>query len=295
MTHTMTTTPSEVGTLGAEAIRDVLRRATAGSPIATYAEGQPPVSWSVLAEGGWDLIGHPENGASVRDLAEIARAWGYGCVPLPLIPTLVAKRHSAAAAVHDGPVTLALPLSGTTRSYVPFGQVAGIRLATGLGTGTDELADVPDGHADDLALTMLGLESDVRTALTETVAREVAVLLAAEATGGAERLLADSNAFVAERKQFGKPVGAFQAVKHHLADAAIAAELAETGVIWAAERPREAFRGSLFAIDRGIDIAELAIQVHGGLGFTWEMGLHFPLRQMMMARELVCALEERYG
>ncbi|QIZ37734.1 acyl-CoA dehydrogenase family protein [Saccharopolyspora sp. ASAGF58] len=291
----MTTTPSEVGTLGAEAIRDVLRRATSGSPIATYAEGESPVSWNVLASGGWDLIGHPENGASVRDLAEVARAWGYGCVPLPLIPTLVAKRHSAAAAGHDGPVTLALPLSGTTRYYVPFGQVAGIRLATGLGAGADELADVPGGESDTLALTMLGIESDARTALTDTVAREIAILLAAEAAGGAERLLFDSTAFVTERKQFGRPVGAFQAVKHHLADAAIAAELAETAVIWAAERPGEAFRGALFAIDRGIDIAELAVQVHGGLGFTWEMGLHFPLRQMMMARELVSALEEVHG
>ncbi|WP_010314933.1 acyl-CoA dehydrogenase family protein [Saccharopolyspora spinosa] len=291
----MTAAPSEMGALAAEAIRDVLRRATSGSPIATYAEGASPMSWAVLASGGWDLLGHPDNGASVRDLAEVARAWGYGCVPLPLIPSLVAKRHSAAAAAHDGPVTLALPLSGTTRAYVPFGQVPGIRLVTGLGTGPDRLTDVPAGDVDDLALTMRGVESDAGTALTDPVAREVAILLAAEATGGAERLLSDSNAFVAERKQFGKPVGAFQAVKHHLADAVIAAELAETAVIWAAERPAEGFRGALFAIDRGIDIAELAIQVHGGLGFTWEMGLHFPLRQMMMARELVSALEDRHG
>lgn len=295
MTYTMTTTPSEVGTVGAEALREVLRRATSGSPLATYAEGEPPLSWEVLASGGWDLIGHPENGASVRDLAEIARAWGYGCVPLPLIPSLLVKRHSTVAAGHEGPVTLALPLVGTGSSYVPFGQVAGIRLATGLGTGSDELANIPEGSADDLALTMLGIESAARTALTGSVAREIAVLLAAEATGGAERLLADSNAFVGERKQFGKPVGAFQAVKHHLANAAIAAELAETAVIWAAERPEEAFRGALFAIERSIDIGELAIQVHGGLGFTWEMGLHFPLRQMMMARELVAALEDAHG
>lgn len=297
MTYTMMTKPTEIGALGAEAVRDMLQRATSGAPIATYAESEPPLTWDDLASGGWDAIGIVEDGegATLRDLAEIARAWGWGCVQLPLIPTILTKRHSATAAAHEGPVTLALPLQEATTGYVPFGQHDGIRVATGLGVGSDTLVAVPEGTPDPLALTVRGVEAPLRTELSNTVAREVAVLLAAEASGGAERLLADSIIFAGERQQFGKPIGSFQAVKHHLADAALAAESAETAVIWAAQNHQEAFRGALFAVDRCIDIAELAIQVHGGLGFTWEMGLHFPLRQMMLARELIVALEAVHG
>lgn len=52
----------------------------------------------------------------------------------------------------------------------------------------------------------------------------------------------------------------------------------------------ETFRGALFAVDQSIEVAEIAIQVHGGLGFTWEMGLHFYLRHMLAVRELVSGL-----
>ncbi|GAB3379647.1 hypothetical protein GCM10027360_58800 [Amycolatopsis echigonensis] len=290
MTHVMSTKPSEVGELGAEALRDLVRRATSGSPVATYAEAESPIAWDVLASGGWDQLG-ADDSASLRDLVEIARAWGYGCIPLPFIPSLMAKRHFAAAAAHEGPVTLSLPLEGTSDGYVPFGRVDGIRLVLGDG----ELTEVPTGRPDKLAIVSRGIEIDARTALPRTAAQEIAVVVAAEVTGGAERLLADSVAFAREREQFGKPVGSFQAVKHHLADAAIAAELAETAVIWASERPAEAFRGALFAVSRAVDLAELAIQVHGGLGFTWEMGLHFPLRQMMLARELIVGLESEHA
>jgi hypothetical protein len=295
--HTMSTAPSELGQLGAEGMRDLLRRATGGAPIATYAEGDPPIGWEVLAAGGWDVIGVPdgEDGASLRDLVEIVRWWGRACVQQPLVPSLLAKRHSATAAAHDGPVTMGLPLVGTTAGYVPFGGTDGIVVTTGLGAGTDQLVPVPAGEPDTLGLTMQGVETDLVTTLSPTAAREIAVLLAAEATGGAERLLADSIIFASGREQFGRPVGSFQAVKHHVANAAIAAEVAETAVIWAAERPDEAFRGALFAVERSIDVAELAIQVHGGLGFTWEMGLHFPLRQMLKARELVAGLETTHG
>lgn len=296
MKHTMTTTPTEIGLLGSEGVRDLLKRSTSGQAVAAYAEAEPPLSWRTLAEGGWDVIGvQDEEEVRLRDLVEIARAWGRGCVQQPLVPTIMAKRHSRAAAEHEGPVTVALPLVGTGVGHVPHGRRGDVVVAAGLGAGTDELLPVPDGDADDFAITVRGVETDLRTAMSDTVAREMAVILAAEVTGGAERLLEDSVAFAGEREQFGRPVGSFQAVKHHLADAAIAAELAETAVIWGAERPEEAFRGARFAVQRSIDVAEIAVQVHGGLGFTWEMGLHFFLRNMMLVRDVVVALEEEHG
>lgn len=296
MKHTMTTTPTETGRLGSEGVRDLLKRSTAGQAVAAYAEDEPPVSWQTLSLGGWDAIGvQDEEGVLLRDLAEIAREWGRACVQQPLVPTIMAKRHSRAAAEHEGPVTMALPLAGNGVGYVPHGQGEGVVVALGLGAGTDELLPAPPGTSDGLAITMRGVETDLRTIMSDTAAREMAVVLAAEVSGGAERLLEDSVAFVGERQQFGRPVGSFQAVKHHLANAAIAAELAETAVIWGAERPEEAFRGARFAVERSIDVAEIAIQAHGGLGFTWEMGLHFFLRHMMLVREIVVALEAEHA
>jgi alkylation response protein AidB-like acyl-CoA dehydrogenase len=297
--HTMTTLPTELGESAAEGMLDVLRRATRGMPVSAYAEGEPPLDWATLAEGGWDGIGVLEDGdgATLRDLVAVTRVWGRSCLQLPLVPSLLARRHSAAAASHDGPVTFALPLPGSGRAYVPFGQLGDdIALATGLGAGQDDLTTVPAGEPDSLGLTARGLLADAPvTDLSPLAAREIAVVLAAEATGAAEQLLDEAIAFAGERQQFGRPIGTFQAVKHQLADAAVAAELAETAVIWAAERAAESFRGAIFAVERCLDIAETAVHVHGGLGFTWEMGLHFPLRQIMLTRELVTALEQRHG
>ena len=296
--HTMTTRPSELGEAAAEGIGELLRRGTRGAPVATYAETEPPISWATLAEGGWDQFGvlDGSDGASLRDLVELARAWGRGCVQQPLLPSLMAKRHSAAAATHDGAVTLALPLPNGNSAYVAFGQREDVVVATGLGSGSDELVPPPDGTPDTLAIVSQGLETEgLRTQLSVSVAREIAVVMAAGVTGGAERVLAETLDFARERQQFGKPIGSFQAIKHRLADAAIDAEMAETAVIWAAERAEESFRGALFAADRCIDILETCIQVYGGLGFTWEMGLHFPLRQMILTRDLVHALEVEHG
>lgn len=296
--HTMTTAPSELGEVAVEGVQELLRRGTRGLPVAAYADGPSPISWATIAEGGWDQFGILDgaDGASARDLVALARAWGRGCIKQPLLPTLLAKRYSAAAAENVGPVTFALPLPDSDRSFVPFGQLGDeIVVATGLGVDRDELVPVPAGAPDELGLVSLGSVVDRRTELSDQTARELAVVLAAEATGAAEQLLADSLAFVKERVQFGKPIGTFQAVKHQLADAAISAELAETAVIWGSERLDEAFRGAAFATRRSLDIAQTAVQAHGGLGFTWEMGLHFPFRQIMLARELVTALEARHG
>lgn len=291
------TQPSELGILAAEAIRDVTARATAGAAISSYAEGESPLAWSVLADGGWDLVGvvdedDPSESATIRDLAEIARAWGEACLQLPLLPTIIAKRHSSAARDWDGPVTFAVPSATLPGgAYVPYGQVEGVALAAGLGAGTDEIVAVPTGTADDFDLLLRGSEVASPTDFSPLAARELSIMLAAEASGAAARLLNDGIAYVKERRQFGKPVGSFQAVKHHLANALINAELAETGVIWSSLHDDDSFRGALFAIDRSIAVGELVLQVHGGIGFTWDMGLHFYLRRMVTARDLVTGLQ----
>ncbi len=295
--YAMTTMPTDFGQTGAEGIRDLVKRATAQAPIATYAEDpHPPISWDAIAGAGWDMAGIVEDGdgATTRDLVEIAREWGYGCIPQPLLPTILAKRLSSVAREANGPVTFALPLGEET--LIPFGQLAEISVATTLGTDSGTLISAGDGDSDGLDLVGRGIRSTATvTTMTVEAAREVALVFAAESLGGAERLLADSIEFAKQRKQFGRAVGSFQAVKHKLADAAVAVESSETSLIWGSQRPEQAFRSAVFAVDRCIDAAEIAVQVHGGLGFTWEAGLHFPFRKFLSARRVVESLQRSHG
>ena len=128
------------------------------------------------------------------------------------------------------------------------------------------------------------------TSMPTAAALELAVLWAAESAGAAQRLVDLSVAYAKDRKQFGKPIGSFQAIKHRLADMHAKAQYAQTAVIWASLEPDNAARASRYALDTAISVAESSIQVHGGMGFTWEMGLHYYLRSMLTRRELVQGL-----
>ncbi|MBL5974724.1 MAG: acyl-CoA dehydrogenase [Candidatus Leucobacter sulfamidivorax] len=288
------TAANELGELAAEAIGELLEKTIGTQNISTYAEQGVPLEWDLLAEGGWDLLGVVDEGegASLRDLVEVAQVWGSRLVPLPYLETVIAKRHSSAAQEWEGPVTIALPSAtlAADSGYLPFGTMPGIGVATGLGSGVDEIVAAPSGTAHRLDLAARGIEAPMRTALSSEVAREVAVISAASSVGAARRLLDLGVEFAKEREQFGRPIGSFQAVKHHLADAMIAVEEADTTVIWGSLMPDEAMRGTEFAISRCIDAAEIVLQVHGGLGFTWELGLHFYLRHMLATREVVQGL-----
>jgi len=298
MTVLVSTAPGEMGELAAETIREILDRAIGETNIATFAESGSPVEWDALAKAGWDLVGVVEDGegASLRDLVEVAQVWGARLAPLPYLESVIAKRHSEQAQEWEGPVTYALPQTSLRGgvSYIPYGAVPGIGLVTKLGTGAGEIVSVPEGEPHTLDLDARGREADVTTEFSLDVAREIAVISAASSVGAARRLLDLGIAFAKEREQFGKPIGSFQAVKHHLANAMIAVEEADTAAIWGSLNLDEAFRSSKFAIGRCVDAAEIVLQVHGGLGFTWELGLHFYLRHMLAARESVEGLRSRF-
>ena len=84
------------------------------------------------------------------------------------------------------------------------------------------------------------------------------------------------------REQFGRPVGVYQAVSHKLADAFVETEGARSLTFWAAwtvangvdEAPDAAAAAKAYAAEAAIAACERAIQVHGGIGFTWEHPLH---------------------
>ena len=110
-----------------------------------------------------------------------------------------------------------------------------------------------------------------------------AVALAADALGGSERVLEMAVDYSKTREQFGRPIGSFQAIKHLAAEMVAEVEPARSLLWYAAHaldaRPREASRAASMAKASLCDIfarcANRAVQMHGGIGFTWEHDLHF--------------------
>lgn len=284
---------SEVGVEASSALGEILARCVGGEPVATYVT-RDPFTWETVQQGGWDLLGAAEQdggaGASLRDLVEVARVWGRTIVPSPLLPTLMAKRWSADARGHTGPIALSVRArSAGGQEVAPFANAIDLQVlceTSESGSVVSATGVLPDDYAPSLRVANV----DVSTQWTADSAREMRVVWAAEASGCAARMLDDAVTYAKQREQFGQPIGRFQAIKHHLANAHILAEQAETAAILASLEPDRAVAASTYAFDASLRVIETAIQVHGGLGFTWEMGLHMYLRHVGALRELADAL-----
>jgi len=122
---------------------------------------------------------------------------------------------------------------------------------------------------------------DISSQLGRAVERTI-VALAAEQLGGAQKVLEMATEYAKTRFQFGRPIGSFQIIKHQCADMLVAVELARSAVYNAAfaeeEDPESASIAARMAksycSDAYLEIANRNIQVHGGMGFTWEHGAH---------------------
>jgi alkylation response protein AidB-like acyl-CoA dehydrogenase len=128
----------------------------------------------------------------------------------------------------------------------------------------------------------------------ERVLDTAVVLLAAEQVGVAERCLAMATGYAKEREQFDRPIGSFQAIKHKLADVLLEIEAATSAVMfamWTAdEAPQElpqvaAIAGSTCSEAALLSAAE-NIQIHGGMGVTWEHPAHLYLKRATTSRQL---------
>jgi alkylation response protein AidB-like acyl-CoA dehydrogenase len=116
----------------------------------------------------------------------------------------------------------------------------------------------------------------------EPVRLRLLAALAVEAVGVAQRALELGVAYVSDREQFGKKIGTYQAVSHPLADTYVETELARSLAYWAAwcvaeedeQAPVAVAAAKAQAAEAAVAACERAIQVHGGIGFTWEHILH---------------------
>jgi acyl-CoA dehydrogenase len=124
-------------------------------------------------------------------------------------------------------------------------------------------------------------------ALLRRVEDRAAVLFAFEQVGGAQRSLEMARNYALERYAFARPIGSFQAIKHKLADVYVATELARSNAYFgawalsreAAELPLAAATARIAANEAYFLAAKENIQVHGGIGFTWESDCHLHYRR----------------
>jgi 3-oxochol-4-en-24-oyl-CoA dehydrogenase len=124
------------------------------------------------------------------------------------------------------------------------------------------------------------------------VQRIMIVLVAAECAGGGRWCLEEATQHAKDRRQFGRPIGQFQAVKHKLADTLVAVEQM-TALAWDAARASEGEQAQTAAslagalvLDAYVDCAKNCIQLLGGMGFTWESDAHLHLRRSISIRQL---------
>ncbi|MER5787797.1 acyl-CoA dehydrogenase family protein [Streptomyces sp. NPDC001980] len=120
-------------------------------------------------------------------------------------------------------------------------------------------------------------DTDVRAALA-ALGDFVAAVLAAEAVGAADRALERTVEYVKQREQFGRAIGSFQAVKHRLADVYVAVRAARSAAYYAAWATVHGEPAGGLALAQALEALRTAagegIQLHGGIGFTWEHEAH---------------------
>ena len=231
--------------------KELLPAIASGELIATLAFDESPARWD---EAGVDLQARPDgDGARLSGEKRFVTDGGS------------AERLVVVARGPDG-VGLYLARAGEGVSATPIVSM----------DGTRKVADV---RFDDVPAERLG---EGGWDAVRRVLDRAAVALSAEMLGGAERVLELSVEYAKERIQFDRPIGSFQAVKHRAADMLLDVESLRSAVYyaaWAVERdhPDASLAASMakaYASDAFRRVASGGIQIHGGIGFTWEHDLH---------------------
>ncbi|BAG19853.1 MULTISPECIES: acyl-CoA dehydrogenase family protein [Streptomyces] len=147
-------------------------------------------------------------------------------------------------------------------------------------TALDETRPLARVELRDTPAELLGADADAdATAALTAAGRAAAAILAAEAVGTAASALERTVEYVKAREQFGRAVGSFQAVKHRLADLYVRVEAARSAAYHAARDPEAGPLALAQALEAaGITTGE-AVQLHGGIGFTWEHEAHRYLKR----------------
>jgi alkylation response protein AidB-like acyl-CoA dehydrogenase len=267
-------------------VRDVLN---AAFPLDKLPGGFDQTVWDILVETGVFAI-RTDLGLGLADATLVFEELGRACVPGPLVGTFIT------AGVADGPVTfldpslqpLLVPHLEVSQSVLILGDEPTLVPASG-GVALDDPLD-PLSPLYEFATAPVGTALDMTT---EQLKGEGALLTAAIQVGIAARLNELAVSYAKTREQFDRPIGSFQAVKHICSDMLIRTELARASLHSAAVILDDVARGDGAVLDpsRAVSGAKLladeaatmngrsCVQVHGGMGFTWEVPVHFFLKR----------------
>ncbi len=283
-----------------------------------------------LVELGWPGIAvaeeHGGQGLGLVELAILQEELGYALAPLPFLSSVAAAlmlEHAGSAEQRERWLTPLLDgslrgtlgiardgVSGLVPDAVGASFVVLVDAASGAGAVHDASAleltavDTIDmtrrfgaarprdgGHAGD------ALPGDVAGGLARA-----AIALAAESVGIAQHMMEEAVTYAKDRRQFGQPIGVHQAVSHRCAQMLLETESARSATYFAAwtadhepaSLPLAAASAKAYASDAGARVTASALQVLGGIGFTWEHDLHFFLKRAWVnARLYGSAAEHR--
>jgi 3-oxochol-4-en-24-oyl-CoA dehydrogenase len=268
------------------------------------------------------------SGFGLPELVVVLEELGRAVAPGPFVPTVAASAVITAAGdpetcrrllpgLTDGSVAGAVALDGDVeirdgKAYGPAGAVLGGGLAEVFVVPVGDDAAVVERSAGGVEVTTpKNLDPTRRTARVtldgapavvlpggrQTLLDYGRLLYAAEMVGVARECTESAAAYAKVREQFGRPIAMFQAVKHHCANMAVATELS-TSLVWDAARAAAAggdqfsytaAMSAALALPAADECAQLNMQVHGGIGFTWEHDAHVYLRRASATEAVVGA------
>ncbi len=292
-----------------------------------------PDCWTEFAELGWLGLHLPEDvggsGYGITELVVVVEELARAVAPGPFVPTVIASAVIEATAdgdltarwlpgLADGSIVGAVALGGsvTVTDGIASGDV-GVVLGGGLSTlilvaVEDDVAvvEVGDGVTIDsppsldpsrrsARVSLDGAPVTVITGASRLLGDLARVILSAEAVGVARECTRMGAEYSKERIQFGRPIAMYQAVKHHCANMAVAAELA-TSAVWDAARATAtggdqltyaAAVAATLAAPAADLCANLNTQVHGGIAITWEHDAHLYMRRATTLLHVIAASE----
>jgi len=278
--------------------------------------GHDPALWKVLAELGLPALGVPDDrggtGGSFVDAAVVLEESGRSLVPAPLLPTLVAgfaaddpSLHEAVAAgavaavaVGDATGPLRYVIDGAVAEWLVVADGAGLHVAE-LG-GDAAVAEArptldPTRRQATVTLSGAGTRQIGDAAASARAVDLLRVALSVEAIGVARWCLETTVDYLKTRVQFDRPIGSFQALQHRAADLVVRLESAAATAYYAAwaaaDVPDELLVVAPLALavcaEAAYEIAAETIQLHGGIGFTWEHDAHLYFKRATATRLLL--------
>jgi len=273
------------------------------------AGGYHDEAWREMCELGWAGIFVEERyggqGLGLVELAILCEELGYALAPVPFLSNAAAglaiqiagtdeqrERWLPGIASGEARGALGLARDGQAR-LVPDAEGAEvIVLATTEGGQVVDAADADVEPLDTIDATrpFAAVRSEGGDPLGSDAGDSpprYATALSAELTGVAQRALEMAVEYARERKQFDRPIGAYQAVSHRCAQMLLEVEGARSTSLYAAwcgdaepeSLPLAASMAKAYASDAGWRVTASALQVLGGIGFTWEHDLHFFLKR----------------